>query len=351
MIGFFNTLWGFFSTDMGIDLGTCNTLVCVSGEGVILSEPSVVAVRRGTNEVLMGGNAVGDAAKVMLGKTPGGIDAIRPLKDGVIADFEITEAMLSYFIRKVHNNRRRLVKPRVIISVPSGITQVEKRAVINSAERAGAREVFLIDEPMAAGIGVGLPIDQPSGSMIVDIGGGTTEVAVMSLAGTVESTSIRIAGDEFDDSIRAYIKDAHNLLIGPQMAEQIKLSIGSVAELEEEMSLEVKGRDSMSGMPKSVTVNSVEIRESMLRPMDAITKAIRGVLERTPPELSADLVHQGLTMAGGGALIRGIDRVISDEVGLPVRIAEDPLTAVARGTGRVLEKLDLLQSILENGEE
>ncbi|MHC5021095.1 MAG: rod shape-determining protein MreB [Planctomycetota bacterium] len=326
MIGFFNTLWGFFSTDMGIDLGTCNTLVCVSGEGVILSEPSVVAVRRGTNEVLMGGNAVGDAAKVMLGKTPGGIDAIRPLKDGVIADFEITEAMLNYFIRKVHNNRRRLVKPRVIISVPSGITQVEKRAVINSAERAGAREVFLIDEPMAAGIGVGLPIDQPSGSMIVDIGGGTTEVAVMSLAGVVEATSIRIAGDEFDDAIRMHVKDAHNLLIGPQMAEQIKLAIGSVAELEEEMSLEVKGRDAMSGMPKSVTVNSVEIRESMLRPMDHITKAIRGVLERTPPELSADLVHQGLTMAGGGALIRGIDRVINEDVGLPVRIAEDPLT-------------------------
>ena len=351
MIGFFNTLWGFFSTDMGIDLGTCNTLVCVSGEGVILSEPSVVAVRRGTNEVLMGGNAVGNAAKVMLGKTPGGIDAIRPLKDGVIADFEITEAMLSYFIRKVHNNRRRLVKPRVIISVPSGITQVEKRAVINSAERAGAREVYLIDEPMAAGIGVGLPIDQPMGSMIVDIGGGTTEVAVLSLAGTVESTSIRIAGDEFDDAIRMYVKDAHNLLIGPQMAEQIKISIGSVAELEEEMSLEVKGRDTMSGMPKSVNVNSVEVRESMLRPMDAITKAIRGVLERTPPELSADLVHQGLTRAGGGALIRGIDRVITAEVGLPVRIAEDPLTAVARGTGRVLEKLDLLSQILENGQE
>lgn len=350
MIGFFNSLWGLFSTDMGIDLGTCNTLVCVKGEGVILSEPSVVAVRRGTNEVLLNGNAVGEAAKVMLGKTPGGIDAIRPLKDGVIADFELTEAMLSYFIRKVHNNRRRLVKPRVVISIPSGITQVEKRAVINSAERAGAREVFLIEEPMAAGIGVGLPIDQPIGSMIVDIGGGTTETAVLALAGIVESQSIRVAGDEFDDAIRNHLREAHNMMIGPQTAEQIKLAIGSVAPLDEEMSLEVKGRDNMTGMPKRVLVNSVEIREALLRPMGSITKAIRGVLERTPPELSADLVQHGLTLAGGGALMRGIDRVIADDVGLPVRIADDPLTAVARGTGRVLEKLDLLKQILEHGE-
>ncbi len=351
MIGFFNSLWGLFSVDMGIDLGTCNTLVCVQGEGVVLNEPSVVAVRRGTNQVLMNGNAVGQAAKCMLGKTPGGIEAIRPLKDGVIADFEITEAMLSYFIRKVHNNRRRLVRPRVVIATPSGITQVEKRAVINSAERAGAREVFLIEEPMAAGIGVGLPVDQPQGSMIVDIGGGTTEVAVLALAGIVESQSIRIAGDEFDDAIKAHIKDAYNLMVGPQTAEEIKLRVGSVAPLKEEMSMEVKGRDAVSGMPRRIVVNSVEIREAMLGPLDDITKAIRQVLEHTPPELAADLVHSGLTMCGGGSLIRGIDQVVSETVGLPVKVAEDPMTAVARGTGRVLEKLDLLAQILENGDE
>jgi rod shape-determining protein MreB len=346
MPSFFNSLLGFFSVDMGIDLGTCNTLVAVGGRGIVLCEPSVVAVKKGTNQVLLNGEAVGNAAKMMLGKTPGGISAIRPLKDGVIADFEVTEAMLAYFIRKIHN-RRRLVKPRIVISIPSGITQVEKRAVMSSADRAGARQTFLIEEPMAAGIGVGLPIQEPVGSMIVDIGGGTTEVAIMSLAGIVQSQSLRVAGDEFDEAIVACVKEKHNLLIGPQTAEQIKIKIGSAMELENELQMDICGRDFQSGLPRQVNITSQEVREAMSKPVGQIVLAIRSTLEQTPPELAADLVHQGIVLAGGGALLRNIDRAISEEVNLPVTIAEDPLTAVARGTYMVLERLDLLSQILE----
>jgi len=348
MPSFFNSILGLFSMDMGIDLGTANTLVCVGGQGIVLHEPSVVAVKKGTNQVLLNGEAVGNTAKMMLGKTPFGITAIRPLKDGVIADFEITEAMLSYFIRKVHN-RRRLVKPRVVIGVPSGITQVEKRAVINSAERAGAREVFLIEEPMAAGIGVGLPIEQPVGSMIVDIGGGTTDVAVMSLAGIVEAVSLRVAGDEMDESIMHYVKEEYNLLIGPQTAENVKHRIGSAVPLENELTLEVRGRDGASGLPRKITLKSEEVREALLIPIGQIHRAIRHTLERTPPELSADLVHQGIVLAGGGALLRGLDKSIEQEVELPTCVAEEPLLAVAQGTTKVLERLDLLSQILESG--
>ncbi|MHC5039615.1 MAG: rod shape-determining protein MreB [Planctomycetota bacterium] len=350
MPSFFNSLLGLFSLDMGVDLGTANTLVCVGGQGIVLHEPSVVAVKKGTNQVLLNGDAVGNTAKVMLGKTPYGITAIRPLKDGVIADFEITEAMLSYFIRKVHN-RRRLVKPRVVIGVPSGITQVEKRAVINSAERAGAREVFLIEEPMAAGIGVGLPIEQPVGSMIVDIGGGTTDVAVMSLAGIVEAMSMRVAGDEMDEAIMQYVKEEYNLLIGPQSAEEIKHKIGSAVPLETENQMEVRGRDGASGLPRKIIMTSEEVRKSLSGPVGQLQKAIRHVLERTPPELSADLVHQGIVLAGGGALLRGLDRAIEQEVELPTRVADEPLLAVAKGTTKVLERLDLLSQILESGSE
>ncbi len=338
---------GLFSTDLGIDLGTANTLVCVRGHGVVLSEPSVVAVKKGTNQVLLNGQAVGNTAKNMLGKTPGNIVAIRPLKDGVIADFEITQAMLSYFIHKVHN-RRWGVKPRVVISIPSGITAVEKRAVTNSAERAGAREVYLIEEPMAAGIGVGLPVQEPEGNMIVDIGGGTTEVAVISLAGIVTSESLRIGGDEMDDAIIQHMKRVYNLLIGERTAEKIKIEIGSAYPMEEEKSMAVKGRDLIAGLPRQVTITSEEIRECLREPIDAIIESVKMTLERTDPELASDLVTNGIVLAGGGGLLRGTDKIIADEVGLPVRIADDPLTAVSRGTGVVLEQLDLLKQILES---
>ncbi len=346
MPSFFNSVLGWFSYDMGIDLGTCNTLVAVAGKGIVLCEPSVVAVKKGTSQVLLNGDAVGLTAKAMLGKTPGGISAIRPLKDGVIADFEITEAMLSYFIRKIHN-RKRLVKPRVVIAIPSGITQVEKRAVISSCERAGARQTFLIEEPMAAGIGVGLPIEEPQGSMIVDIGGGTAEIAVMSLAGIVESRSLRIAGDEFDEAIVLSVKNCQNLLIGPQTAEQIKIKIGSAFELENELEMEISGRDVVSGLPRKDRITSQQVRDALNKPVSEIIDAIRDTLEVTPPELSADLVHQGIVLAGGGALLRNLDKAINKAVDLPVAIADDPLTAVARGTAMVLERLDLLSQILE----
>ncbi|MBI3269512.1 MAG: rod shape-determining protein [Planctomycetes bacterium] len=341
---------GYFSTDMGIDLGTCNTLVCVRGDGIVLSEPSVVAVRRGTNKVLLDGQAVGNTAKEMLGKTPGNIVAVRPLKDGVIADFDITEAMIKYFIQKVHK-RRRWVRPRVAISHPSGITAVEKRAVTVSAERAGARKVYLVPEPIAAGIGVGLPIQDPVGSMIVDIGGGTTEVAVLSLGGVVASSSIRVAGDELDEAVMKHLKDTYNLLIGEQTAERIKIHIGSAFPLQQEMTMEVKGRDVVTAMPRKVVVTSEEIREALLEPVHSIIRAIRDTLERTLPELSADLVDQGMVLAGGGALLRGMDRAISKEIDIPVRVAEDPLTAVAKGTGVILENLDRLKESLECGED
>ena len=336
----FNYIQGLFSNDMGIDLGTATTLVYVKGEGIVLCEPSVVAIERGTSHVL----AVGEEAKRMLGRTPGNILAIRPMKDGVIADFEITEAMLRYFIKKVHH-RRVLVRPRIIIAIPSGITEVEKRAVKDSAERAGAREVFLIEEPIAAAIGVGLPIQEPIGNMIIDIGGGTTEIAVISLAGIVFSKSIRIGGDEMDDAIIEYLKKTYNLMVGERTAENIKIAIGSAYPLEEEMTLEVKGRDLVAGLPKAVTITSEEIREALQEPLRAILEISKISLERTPPELASDLIDHGIVMAGGGSLLRGIDKLISEETGLPVHIAEDPLTAVACGTGKVLDEIRYLKKV------
>jgi rod shape-determining protein MreB len=341
---------GLFSTDMGIDLGTANTLVCVQGRGIVLSEPSVVAVKKGTNKVLLDGNAVGQTAKEMLGRTPGSIEAIRPLKDGVIADFDITEAMLTFFIRKIHN-RRRWFSPRVVIAIPSGITEVEKRAVFNSAERAGARKVYLIEEPRAAGLGAGLPIHEPCGNMIVDIGGGTTEIAVISLADVVVSTSLRVAGDDMDEAIVLHMKKNYNILIGENTAERIKIQIGSAYPLEEEFTMEVKGRDLIAGLPRAVTVSSEEIREALKEPVTQIIDSIRGTLERTGPELSADLVERGMTLCGGGVLLRGLEKLIHEECGLPVHFADDPLTAVARGTGIFLERLDEFKSILESAED
>jgi rod shape-determining protein MreB len=335
-----NFVLGLFSNDMGIDLGTATTLVFVKGEGVVLCEPSVVAIERGTSHVL----AVGEEAKRMLGRTPGNIIAIRPMKDGVISDFEITEAMLRYFIKKVHH-RRVLVRPRIVIAIPSGITEVEKRAVKDSAERAGAREVYLIEEPIAAAIGVGLPIQEPVGNMIIDIGGGTTELAVISLAGTVFSKSIRIGGDEMNEAVIEYLKKTYNLLVGERTAEDIKIKIGSAYPLEEEMSMEVKGRDLVAGLPKIVTITSEEIRESLQEPLRAILEVTKISLERTPPELAADLIEHGIVMAGGGSLLRGLDKLISEETGLPVHIADDPVTAVANGTGRVLSEIQYLKKV------
>ncbi len=335
---------GVFSNDIGIDLGTATTLVYVKGQGVVLCEPSVVAIDRNTHQVL----AVGEEAKRMLGRTPGNIVAIRPMKDGVIADFDITEAMLRYFIRKVHR-RRPLVTPRVVIAVPSGITEVEKRAVKDSAERAGARSpVFLVEEPIAAAIGVGLPVHEPSGNMVVDIGGGTTEIAVISLAGIVFSKSIRVGGDECDEAIISHLKKTYNLMIGERTAEEVKIKIGSAFPLEEETTMEVRGRDILAGLPKTVTVSSEEIREALSEALAAILEAIRITLERTPPELSADLISRGLILAGGGALLRGLDKLISEETGLPVHIADDPLTAVALGTGRYLSDIGLLKRLSVN---
>ena len=328
---------------MGIDLGTANTLVTVRGEGIVLSEPSVVAIEKGTSNVV----AVGDEAKRMLGRTPGSIVAIRPMKDGVIADFEITESMLRYFIAKVHK-RRHLVRPRIVISIPSGITEVEKRAVKDSAIHAGAREVWLVEEPIAAAIGVGLPIQDPAANMIIDIGGGTTEIAVISLAGIVFSKSIRIGGDEFDESITAHIKKTYNLMIGERTAEDIKIKIGSAYPMDEELTLEVRGRDLVAGLPKMVVVSSEEIREALAEPIQSIVEAVRMALERTPPELSADLIDRGIVLAGGGALLRGIDKLLSEETGLPVHVADDPLTAVAKGTGLVLSDIKYLKRVTLN---
>ncbi|HKB16505.1 MAG TPA: rod shape-determining protein [Planctomycetota bacterium] len=341
---------GRFSVDMGIDLGTANTLVCVRDRGIVLNEPTVVAVKKGTNEVLLGGRAVGVAAKEMLGKTPGNLVAIRPLKNGVIADFEVTEKMLRYFITKVHDGRQ-WVKPQVVISVPSGITAVERRAVINSAERAGARRVFLIEEPLAAGIGIGLPVTEPRGSMVVDIGGGTSEVAILSLAGMVSSTSLRVAGDDMDEAVIAHLRKRYNLLIGEQTAERIKIEIGSVWPLETELAQEVGGRDALGGLPRRVRVTSEEVREALLVPVRAIIGAIKETLEKAPPEIAADLVETGVHLVGGGSLLRGIDRIVSEEVGLPSRVAEDPMSAVARGTGVFLENLDLYSRVLQTGED
>ena len=335
---------GFFSSDIGIDLGTANTLVYVKGQGVVLCEPSVVAIDKTTQAIL----AVGEEAKRMLGRTPGNIVAIRPMKDGVIADFDITEAMLRYFIRKVHR-KNRLVSPRVVIAVPSGITEVEKRAVKDSAERAGARNpVYLVEEPIAAAIGVGLPIHEPAGNMIIDIGGGTTEIAVISLSGIVFSKSLRVGGDEFDEAIVTHLKKSYNLMIGERTAEEIKIRIGSAYPLQEETTIEVKGRDILAGLPKTVTITSEEIREALSEPLSTILEGARIALERTPPELSADLIDRGLVLAGGGALLRGLDKLISEETGLPVHVADDPLTAIALGTGRYLSDFHLLKRLSVN---
>jgi rod shape-determining protein MreB len=336
----FNRFFGhWLSQDIGIDLGTANTLVCVKDQGIVLREPSVVAVRAGTNEVL----AVGDDAKRMLGRTPGDIVAIRPLKDGVISDFRVTEAMLRHFIKKV--NTRRRTNSRVVIAIPSGITEVEKRAVRESAEMAGAREVYLIEEPMAAAIGVGLPVQDAAGNMIVDIGGGTTEVALISLSGIVYARSVRVAGDEFDESIISYMKRNYNLMIGERTAEDIKMRIGSAAPLPKELTMEVKGRDLVAGLPKTITITSQEVRDAMSDPLSQVIDGIRTTLERCPPELAADLVDRGIVLAGGGALLKGLDRLIREETGLPVHIAEDPLSAVAEGTGKALQEMSLLRRI------
>jgi len=332
----------FFSSDIGIDLGTANCLVYVKDKGIVLSEPSVVAVSENNKEVL----AVGEEAKRMLGRTPGNIRAIRPMKYGVIADFEITEEMLRYFIGKAKLKvpaRRRLIAPRVLIAVPSGITEVETRAVKDSAERAGAGDIFLIEEPMASAIGVGLPVSEPSGSMIVDIGGGTTEVAVISLAGIVESKSIRVGGDEMDAAICQHMKRVYNLMIGERTSENIKIQIGSAyPDDDDESSMEVKGRDLVSGLPKTIKVSSREIRTALQEPITSIVEAVRSTLERCPPELASDLIDRGIMLAGGGSLLRGLDRLISEETGLPVFVADDPLKAVANGTGIVLQEMDTM---------
>ncbi|VAX37730.1 Rod shape-determining protein MreB [hydrothermal vent metagenome] len=326
-----NYVLGLFSNDIGIDLGTATTLVFVKGEGVVLCEPSVVAIEKDTNRVV----AVGEEAKKMLGRTPGNIVAIRPMKDGVISDFEITEAMLKYFIRKVHG-RQKLLSPAMVIAIPSGITAVEKRAVRDSAERAGARSVELIEEPKAAAVGVGLPVEEAAGNMIVDVGGGTTEFAVISLGGLVYAKSIRIAGDEMDSSITEYLRKTYNLMIGERTAEEIKIRIGSAYPLEEELNMDVRGRDLISGLPKTISIASVEIREALHDPVQAIVDASKSTLEQTPPELAADLIDRGIVMAGGGSLLRGLDKRIAEETGLPVHIADDPLTAVVLGTGQML---------------
>ncbi len=340
---FIDSLLGRFSNDLAIDLGTANTLIYVKGKGIVANEPSVVAVQkdeRGVKRVL----AVGKEAKQMLGRTPGNIMAIRPLKDGVIADFEVTEAMLRYFIQKVHN-RKMLLRPRIVIGIPSGITQVEKRAVRDSAHSAGAKEVYLIEEPMAAAIGAGLPITEASGNMIVDIGGGTTEVAVISLSGIVYSLSIRVGGDRMDDAIIQFIKRKYNLLIGERTAEVIKMTIGNTYPENEIRSIEVKGRDLITGIPKTVDISSEEAREALSEPINAIVEAVKVALERTPPELGADIVDKGIVLAGGGALLKGLDKLLREATGLPIIIADDPLSAVVMGAGKVLDQIGLLKNV------
>jgi len=337
-LGLFDVL----SNDIGIDLGTANTLVYVRNQGIVLNEPSVVAIEKSTGKVL----AIGSAAKEMMGRTPGGIAAIRPLKDGVIADFEISEKLIADFIRRVVKHRY-LMKPRVVVSVPSGITEVEKRAVRDSAENAGAREVFLLAEPMAAAIGVGLPVEQPSGCMIIDIGGGTCEIAVIALNGIVNDTSIRVAGDELNEAIILYLKKNYNLLIGELTAEDIKIKIGSAHPLDKELSQDIRGRDLVAGVPKNLALSSVQVREALSETIDIIVEAVRQALERTPPELASDILERGIILTGGGALLRGLDKRLRQETNLPVNVAEDPLTCVVRGAGRVLEDFTGFAKVLE----
>lgn len=333
---------GLFSKDMGIDLGTANSLVYVKGKGIVLREPSVVAIQRDTNQVL----AVGEEAKQMIGRTPGNIVAIRPMKDGVIADFDTTQSMIKHFINKALRGTTFLVKPRVVISVPSGVTAVEERAVREAALQAGAREAYLIEEPMAAAIGAGLPVHEPTGNMIVDIGGGTTEVAVISLGGIVTSRSIRFAGDEMDDAIIQHVKRTYNLMIGERTAEEIKINIGTAYPLEEMETEEVRGRDLVSGLPKTVTITSEEIYKALSEPVFNILEAIKVTLEKTPPELASDIMDRGIMMAGGSSLLRGLDRLISEQTGMPVHLAEEPLVAVAVGAGKTLENIDVLKRVL-----
>lgn len=334
-------LFGSFSRDMGIDLGTANTLVHVKGKGIVLREPSVVAIQRDNGEVL----AVGEEAKQMIGRTPGNIVAIRPLKDGVIADFDVTQAMMKYFIRKAMDTKS-FIRPRVVVGVPSGVTEVEKRAVIDATVQAGAREAYLIEEPMAAAIGAGLPVHEPTGNMIVDIGGGTTEVAVISLGGIVTSRSIRIGGDELDEAIIQYIKRTYNLMIGERTAEEIKISIGSAIPPVIDETMDIRGRDLVTGLPKTLTIRATEIQRALSEPVFGIIEAVKVTLEKTPPELAADIMDRGIVMSGGGSLLRGLDTLLNKETGMPVHIAEDALSCVAIGTGRALETLDLLKRVL-----
>ncbi|MBO4295401.1 MAG: rod shape-determining protein [Desulfovibrio sp.] len=339
----FDSILGIFSSDLAIDLGTANTCVFVKGQGLVLREPSVVAVKkdsRGNKEVL----AVGHDAKRMLGRVPGNIEAIRPMKDGVIADFEVTEAMLRHFIAKVHKSRR-LVRPRIMICVPTGITQVEKRAVKESAQSAGAREVYLIEEPMAAAIGADLPIQDPISNMVVDIGGGTTEVAVISLAGIVYSRSVRVGGDKMDEAIMTHVKRKYNMLIGETTSEDIKIKIASAYPLAEEETMEIKGRDLVTGIPKNIPITSEEIRKAISEQVDTIVQAVRIALEQTPPELAADIVDRGIVLTGGGALLKGLDQLLREETKLPITVVEDPLSTVVMGTGKALDNISILKAV------
>ena len=335
-----NFMYNMFSSDLAVDLGTANTLIYVKGRGVVSSEPSVVAINSNTREIL----AIGQEAKNMLGRTPANISAVRPMKDGVIADYDTTEKMIRYFILKVHN-RKSLVRPRMVICIPSGVTQVEKRAVKDSAIQAGAREVYLIEEPMAAAIGAGLPIQEPSGNMVVDIGGGTTEVAVISLSGIVYANSVRVGGDEMDDNIVNYIKRQYNLLIGTATAEDLKIKLGSAFPLENEIKTEIKGRDLVTGIPKTIEISDSEIREALKESIGKIVDAVRIALEQTPPELSADIVDRGIVLTGGGALLKNLDKRLSHETGLPIIVSDDQLKAVALGSGKVLDDLELLKKV------
>ncbi|MDD4569370.1 MAG: rod shape-determining protein [Tepidanaerobacteraceae bacterium] len=336
-MGFFNI----FSKDMGIDLGTANTLVHVKGKGIALKEPSVVAIQRDTGAIL----AVGEEAKLMIGRTPGNIVAIRPMKDGVIADFDVTQSMLKYFISRALKSRT-FIKPRVVVSVPSGVTEVEKRAVIDATLQAGAREAYLIEEPMAAAIGAGLEVHEPAGNMVVDIGGGTTEVAIISLGGIVTSKSIRVGGDEMDEAIAYYIKKEYNLMIGDRTSEQIKISVGSATPEDNNGSMKTRGRDLVTGLPKTIDITAEEIKNALAEPVNNIIDAIKVTLEKTPPELAADIMDRGIVMTGGSSLLSGLDKRVNIETGMPVHIAEEPMDCVAMGTGKVLEELDLLKRVL-----